>query len=439
MTESSIMDFPEYFRIYDEYTDKLFSKKKLNIDIQNALHFLRGYIVSILPRNNLPVLNKKNTLKMYARIFSEMVNKTPFLTDTSEIILLSSDPRWDELEIARLLEYPLVKVEYKKEKSFKSFLIAIKSMIYSFYVMYLLKKLPLIKKHEGPFIYEEIMQFYNIYFKTSFGNISTILTENTQYFKCSPIILKANKLNINTVKIDYFVTNAQTSDTTKIYSKYYFPLDKVHREFYSQFDYNKDVIYIEPGGRLNSDGLAEIVNVPTIPKKKKIITYLSAHGYLFSDLDIFYLDKFKEFLNKNNDYVLVIKTHPNDNREFENYVGKNIKISKVTGHKYFKLACQSDFVMTVFSSLLYQTKLINDNVYALDFYNAEGMQTYHIDEGQNAYSKYLEVIKSENELYEILLGNKTTTSRKFFIKELNPNFGHVADKFKEEIVKLGMK
>lgn len=427
------INFKERYDIFDDFIEEKISKKKImDENVLYGLYSVRGLISGLLPRLNILPENKTIWFKKIMKQFKNSMYKIPKLNTDSETIILSSDPRNDELEISKKTGYPLAKMEFKKKYSIKNFINGFKVLFYTIYTSKFLSDLKLLDKNQHRYIFEEILSFYKIYFNIEFKHTKNIITECDVFFEFFPIIMKAKKRNINTIKIDYFISNSHTGESKRIFAKYYWALDFIHRDFYKKFEYNNDVIFNETTGMLNCDNLIKYKDTPLIPKKKKIILYLTSHS-MNIDVDNKHIMDLAEFVNHNQNYVLVIKTHPNDPRDYSKMYSKNVKICKKTGDEYFKLAKQADFILCILSSLILQTKHFNDNCFFLRYYSEENEKLYWYSDCWNEYSKYINVINSKNELIEFLRGEKSTSTSKYFIDNVNPCFPNATGKFQEFI------
>lgn len=425
------INFKKRFDEYDKYINELFLQKNPDPDARNGINFLRGFISESLPQTNPKERKYSHILKQIRRALF----KKPRLTDVSETIILSTDYRSDEVEISKTTGYPISFLDFKKSCSLINFFYLFKSLFYTLYTLDLIKNIPIIDDKSLLCIYFELFQFYNLYFRIKFKKIKNIITNNTAFYEAAAIILKANRLNLNTVKIDYFINTAHTGDSKKIFAKYYYPLDITHKEFYKAFDFNKDVIFSEDFGMLNVDNLFKYTQIPKIKKKKQIIIYLTSHSFEV-DLDNKNINDLINFVNNNNNYILVIKTHPHDKRDYVEILNKNVKVCKKTSGEYFKLARQADFIFCILSSLILQSKHLNDNCFCLRYNKSGNEEIYDLDKCANNYAPYLDMIYSHDELIAFLTKEKLPIPSSYFIENINPNFPNSAKIFKEFMGKI---
>ncbi len=424
---TKLLETNDYGKIYNEvdsYYKQIINKYKLKSFEKSALLAVREVIVISL------YFKKKSGGKIRFKEMFEYASETQLeLTDYSDVVFFGIDDRLDQREIIKSLGYKITK-PIVKSSNHSNIINGLKVLFYTYKSIFLMRKLIYFKEFRYN-ICQHLLKFYTYYFSLDLKNIKVILSECTAYYEYPAIVAKAETCGVDTIKVEYFITNASTVDTTRINAKYDYPLDSVHKEFYKQFFYNKDVQYIGVGGRLSSDFLYEYKYKTKPINNPKQILYISSHG-LFAPLDKLYIEKLKEFANKYN-MELTVKLHPNDKRNPQDWLPDGVKISKLADREMFKLIYESDFVFSIFSSLLYQAKLINQNCFALDIYDAPEMDILGIREGQKAYSEYLEVVNSEEMLDKFITGEAQTTTTEYYIKEINPNFGSVAQSLKDFI------
>jgi len=434
-----VSNYSQMYKDIDAYCAALFEEHPYLEDFEKkAIISLREVITKEIYQQNCDTNLKLNLIDIVKIMLTPFRIKVRFTKYEPVVIAFTTDKQ-EQKDFAKLLNYPIAKIKLKRNKSFKYFLKSLtlvpKIINKTFKTYKMVQSIPYSEKINKFLLYAHLVKFYSVYYKTEFNNIKTILTANTCYKHFPAVVAKAEDCGVNIVKIAYFITNIDNVGTTRINAKYCFALDKVHEEFYKQFEYNKDVKFLGNGGRLSSDFLYEITQKEKEIHSKKQIVYLTGHS-ITVDFDNYYVGLLKNFVDLHEGYELIIKSHPHDKRTYEAYLSENVRVERVFGHKYFEMAYNADFVFSLFSSLSYQTKLINPNCYVLGFYDTDTMKVYNYDEGQQSYAKYLEVIDSEEMLNQVLLGEHKTTSCEEYIKAINPDFGHVAQTFKKLIEEL---
>lgn len=422
-----------YINLWEIYEDidialeDIFSKNDLSSVDKSALQSLRENIVF----NNYKYYYLNKVDYVYRPFISLFVVPLYQIYDFSKrdnIIIIDEDDRQEQQEIFRQLNYTPSKI-IKKINPFKNFKTGITVLKHTLAVWKYVYKLPHIKKIFHKALFRQLTLFYMTYFGINMSGIKIIITANTAHRYLPAVMKRAEDLGITTIKIDYYITATKSTNSGRINAKYYFPLDPQHKKFYQKCKWNKDVIFLD-GGRLCNDFLVEYKGKVKPNNTRKTIVFLTQSLEMQEDNE-FYISLLAEFVSQHPEYRLIIKRHPADKKNYDNFICDNIELSTAQDRECFELLRNADYILAVFSSLIFQSKFINQNSYMLNFFNRNKLEVTGIFDLQCMYADYLEIINSKQMLFDVLIGKHKTTTCEYYIQNVNPNFGNTAQKFKE--------
>lgn len=271
-----------------------------------------------------------------------------------------------------------------------------------------------------------IIDFFTVYNKVEFKNIKNIITENDVMVKEYALITSANKQNIRTIKVDYFIIDDIYSN--KINCNYYYYPNSHHKNLLGKFTVNRNIKYVE-GGYPSWDELDKYINKnetnKTLPKK---IIYFTQHSLVDNKQKI-YIKSLIDILEKLSDSLLIIKVHPRDKTDYSYITSSKVEIFKDQNLNY-ELISQAFATFSIFSGLTLEAKHICSNSFFINF----DIENNNFPIEYNAFKGYIDVIENQEMLLAVINGLYKTSESDLFINKFNPAFPHSCDKLKEILI-----
>lgn len=355
----------------------------------------------------------KQLLRENVRHILSYLSRVPHFEPKSPITMLSIHPIIDE-PVANMMGLPITPIRYERSFAKASVAINAVNLILPLAAWALLLLAPKLKWRAVVACLPDLLDYTLVIRRLNLGAVKVVITHRDRYGSEVGLMRLARKQGIPTIKVDYYSPLDAFCQNT-IEAEYFFYPNDNNRGIYERYPHNKHVKFV-PGGLPKWDLIGKHTHAPK--SDPKIVLFMGQYDIeQFTGIDErFYIAKILDYLPAG--YRLYIKPHPSE--EFSRYEEFAKRGARLIAHgeiDNYELIAQSTICFSVYSAMLYEAKHLCPQSYVINFFPELAP---HVE--YDFLSQYVDHVKTEEMLIEVLNGRFTPLDVEGFIRKFNSTF-----------------